>query len=168
MRSKTLARVTIEDCSANRAPGRLIRRLEQDLRALVERRFAHADISFTQWIGLKVVRDKVVTNAGELSHELNITSGATTRLIDTLEERGLMVRSRSAEDRRVVGLEITDAGIAMLFSLAPAVEDGWNAMLVDFEDAELDQLVSLLARLLNAAERELGKANNFLDSEAAE
>ena len=163
-----MARVTLEDCSANRAPARLLRRLEQDIRLLVERRLANDDISFSQLIALKVVRDGLVANAGELSHELNITSGATTRLVDTLEERDLMVRSRSAEDRRVVGLAITEAGLAKLSSIMPTVEGCWNQLIADFEQPEIDTLVSLLSRLLCAAERELGKANNFLDSEAAE
>ena len=40
-----------------------------------------------------------------------------TRLVDRLEEAGLVVRSRTPEDRRLVLTRITDAGLALLASL---------------------------------------------------
>lgn len=152
-----MARLSIEDCATQRSPGRMLRRLEQDVKTLLERRFAAEDVTVTQWIALKVVRDAAVSNPGELARELNITSGATTRLIDTLEERGLMVRDRSAEDRRLVGLKVTDAGDAMVQTLAPIVVAGWNELVADFSDTEVEQFSAMLARLLVVAERMLGK-----------
>lgn len=152
-----MARLTIEDCATQRSPGRMLRRLEQDVRTLLERRFAAEDVTVTQWIALKVVRDAAVSNPGELARELNITTGATTRLIDTLEERGLIARDRSIEDRRVVGLKLTEAGEALTLAIAPIVVAGWNELIADFSDAEIEHLSTMLARLLAAAERMLGK-----------
>jgi DNA-binding MarR family transcriptional regulator len=154
-----LARLTIEDCATQRSPGRMLRRLEQDVKTLLERRFAAEDVTVTQWIALKVVRDAAVANPGELARELNITTGATTRLIDTLEERGLIARDRSAEDRRVIGLKVTDAGEAMVKAIAPIVVAGWNELVADFSDAEVEQFSAMLARLLVVAERMLGEEN---------
>ena len=37
-------------------------------------------------------------------------AGATTRLLDRIEAKGLCRRVRSQEDRRVVNIELTDAG----------------------------------------------------------
>ncbi|CAN5340572.1 MarR family transcriptional regulator [soil metagenome] len=163
-----MARLTIEDCATQRSPGRMLRRLEQDVKTLLERRFAAEDVTVTQWIALKVVRDAAISNPGELARELNITSGATTRLIDTLEERGLMLRDRSAEDRRVVGLKVTDAGRAMIQAIAPMVVDGWNELVADFSDDEVMQFSAMLARLLVVAERMLGKDTAGCAAEAAE
>jgi DNA-binding MarR family transcriptional regulator len=154
-----LARLTIEDCATQRSPGRMLRRLEQDVKTLLERRFAAEDVTVTQWIALKVVRDAAVSNPGELARELNITSGATTRLIDTLEERGLMLRDRSAEDRRLVGLRVTEAGEAMIQAIAPIVVAGWNELIADFSDPEVEQFSAMLVRLLVVAERMLGKGD---------
>ncbi|MDF0490690.1 MarR family transcriptional regulator [Sphingomonas sp. H39-1-10] len=163
-----MARLTIEDCATQRAPGRMLRRLEQDIKTLLERRFAVEDITFTQWIALKVVRDGAISNPGELARELNITTGATTRLIDTLEERGLILRDRNAEDRRVVGLKVTPAGEAMVAKIGQIVVAGWNELIADFEEDEVTQFASMLSRLLVVAERMLGKENTGFAGETGE
>jgi DNA-binding MarR family transcriptional regulator len=163
-----MAVVTIEDCVANRSPGRLLRRIDKLMWHLIEDNFADADLSFIQWIALKLVRDGTVTNAGELARDIDITTGATTRVIDALEERGFVERDRSAEDRRVVRLKITDAGQAKLMETAPYMVDSWNVMLADFEQSEVDQMVRLLAKLLDTIERRLGKESRRPYEEAAE
>ncbi|MEP9360380.1 MarR family transcriptional regulator [Sphingomonas sp. KR3-1] len=119
----------------------------------VESKFEGHDLSFQQWIALKVVRDGTVSNAGELSRELGITTGATTRMIDVLEARGLIARDRSVEDRRVVQLVITPAGREAVLSLQGHVVSSWNEVVADFTQEEAATLVSLLTRLLGAAER---------------
>ncbi len=151
-----MAVLTLEDCSANRAPGRLFRRIDKLMSAYVEARFAVLDISFMQWIALKVVRDGKAGNAGELARELAITTGATTRMIDVLEGRGLLVRDRGGVDRRVVHLAITPAGEEAVVSLQHHVVDAWNEVLSDFGQAEVDTVIAGLVRLLAAAERVAG------------
>jgi DNA-binding MarR family transcriptional regulator len=151
-----MAVLHFDDCATHRAPGRLLRRIDKIMSAYVERRFESLDISFMQWIALKVVRDGTVTNAGELARELAITTGATTRMIDVLEARGLLVRDRGAADRRVVRLSITDAGRETVSTLHHRVVDAWNEVLSDFDQDEVDQVTDSLARLLAAAERVAG------------
>lgn len=158
-----MAVVTIEDCVANRSPGRLLRRIDKLMWHLVEDRFADADVSFLQWITLKLVRDGTVATAGGLARDIDITTGATTRVIDALEERKLLERDRSAEDRRVVRLRITEAGSAKIMEVAPYMVEAWNEMLADFEQEEVSQLVALLAKLLDTIERRLGKESRIME-----
>lgn len=47
---------------------------------------------------------------GDLALRLGISRGALTALADNLEDRELIVRVHSREDRRVVTLEVTQAG----------------------------------------------------------
>src|ERR1700761_1247176 len=126
-----MARLTREACAGQRSPGRLMRRLDKLMSALVESRFHVEDISFSQWVALKTVRDGSVGNAGELSRELGITTGATTRMIDGLETRGLMVRDRGGADRRVVQLAITDEGRTVATQLYERLAEVWNEVLAD-------------------------------------
>jgi DNA-binding MarR family transcriptional regulator len=153
-----MAVFTLEDCAASRSPGRLLRRLDKIMSTYVESKFDGFDLSFQQWIALKVVRDGVVGNAGELATELGITTGATTRMIDLLESRNLLTRDRSAEDRRVVQLAILPAGREAILNLQDHVVSTWNEVLADFTQAEAETLVALLIRLLAAAERVAGNA----------
>lgn len=162
-----MAVVTIEDCVANRSPGRLLRRIDKLMWRLVEDRFSDADISFLQWITLKLVRDGTVSTAGELARDIDITTGATTRVIDGLEERGLLERDRTAEDRRVVRLRITPPGHTKILEVAPFMVEAWNEMLADFEQEEVVHLVNLLSKLLVTIEHRIGKADRAI-AEAAE
>lgn len=148
-----MAHLTIEDCASARSPGRLLRRVDKLMTAFVESRIEGSGLSFMQWVALKVVRDGVVQNAGELARELGITSGATTRLIDGLEARALLLRDRGAADRRVVSLVLTDQGARLVASIQPEVVDSWNAVLADFSADEVEGLLAILIRLLGAVER---------------
>ena len=47
---------------------------------------------------------------GELSSQLELSSGAMTNRLDRLEEAGLIRRVRDLEDRRGVKIELTEAG----------------------------------------------------------
>jgi len=151
-----MAVFNLEDCATSRAPGRLLRRLDKIIATYVESKFEGFDLSFQQWVALKVVRDGVVSNAGELSRELGITTGATTRMIDVLETRDLMVRDRCVADRRVVKLAVTPAGKDAVLKLQHRVVAVWNELLVDFTQDEADVLVTLLIKLHAVAERVAG------------
>jgi DNA-binding MarR family transcriptional regulator len=151
-----MAVLKFEDCATNRAPGRLMRRIDKLMSAFVESRFESLDISFMQWIALKVIRDGTATNAGELARELAITTGATTRMIDVLEKRGLVERDRGTVDRRVVHLAITPRGAEEVGTLQHHVVEAWNAVLAEFDQDEVDHTVESLVRLLAAAERVVG------------
>lgn len=154
-----MAVLRFDDCATNRAPGRLLRRIDRLMSAFVESRFESLDISFMQWIALKVIRDGVATTAGELARELAITTGATTRMIDVLEKNGLVERDRGKADRRVVHLAITAKGIEEVATLHHHVVEAWSEVLAEFDQEEVDRTVDSLVRLLAAAERVVGAAN---------
>jgi DNA-binding MarR family transcriptional regulator len=78
-----------------------------------------------------------------------------TQLIDKLEGRGLVSRSRSEEDGRVVLVEITTAGAAALEVVRTLIRANMREALVDLPDAELTELAhaadtmgSLIEKLL--------------------
>lgn len=144
-------------CVAAHSPGRMVRRLAKLATAHVETvlaaRFEALDLSYTQWIALKVIHDGVVTNAGELARELGITTGATTRLVDTLEEHGLLNRDRGSTDRRVVQLVLTEAGRDATTELLPDVIGAWSDIFEDVDQAEAEAFVATLAKLFAKAEQ---------------
>ena len=148
-----MASFTLDDCAASKSPGRLVRRVAKLTTSYVESLFDGVDLSFVQWVALKVIRDGLVTNAGELSRELGITSGATTRLIDGLEERGLLERDRCCEDRRVVKVAVTDSGRDAVVRLGARVVDAWNLLIADLDQREAEAFVATLTKMLATAER---------------
>jgi len=67
-----------------------------------------------------------------------------TRMLDKLETRGLIARSRPAENRRVVRVAITPEGRALLRELARPVRDCAVGQLGHLSPAQLRQLTELL------------------------
>lgn len=55
------------------------------------------------------------TTAGRLAAHTGLTSGATTAAIDRLEHAGFVVRRRDANDRRVVLVEVVEAGAKLIY-----------------------------------------------------
>ncbi|RKT25567.1 MarR family transcriptional regulator [Paraburkholderia sp. RAU2J] len=84
----------------------------------------------------------------ELSRAMSYDSGSMTRLLDRLEKKGFVVRTRSDADRRMVKLELTPQGhdaARQLPSLGAAV---LNEQLRGFSADEHATLIDLLARFI--------------------
>jgi len=128
--------------------GYLMRRGAALLREQLETSFAGAGITFVQWATLIMLRDDPSLTAADLCRDLRHDSGAFTRIIDHLEERGLLQRVRSDADRRSVQLCLTDAGREMVHANLPLVVDRLNHALADFTPAEVETLTSLLTRMI--------------------
>lgn len=71
-----------------------------------------ADLTHVQYNVLRILRGAgpAGLSSGEVGERLITRSPDVTRLIDRLENRGLVVRRQDEEDRRAVRICITDAG----------------------------------------------------------
>jgi len=83
--------------------------------------------------------------AGLLVHAPDVT-----RLVDRLEQGGLVERFRSLEDRRAVNVRLTDKGIALVERFHPTLVEHNRKMLSAIPDAELRHLAQNLSRALSA------------------
>lgn len=104
------------------------------------------DITGQQMGILLSLKQGVATTPFELSKLLGIDTGLMTRMLDKLETKGLLERSRDADDRRVVNLHLTATGLetaAQIPEIAPHV---LNARLRKFTKAEFVELNRLLRK----------------------
>jgi DNA-binding MarR family transcriptional regulator len=118
----------------------------------MEALFEDEELTFSQWTTLVALHDGRISSAGDLAHNICHDAGSLTRLIDQMEKRGLVSRTRSESDRRVVTLALTPHGRDLVEALAPKVMNLWNGLLSGFTHAEIDTLISLLTRLVIATE----------------
>ena len=132
--------------------GYLVRRSANLLMPQMETLFSDQTLSFSQWTALMALRDGDVRTAADLARNICHDAGSLTRMLDQLEERGLVSRKRSESDRRQVALEMTPRGRALIASLMPKVVGLWNELLGDFSHDEIRVLIKLMTRLTAAAE----------------
>lgn len=129
------------------AIGYLVRRIEQIGTAALDPVYAAHDITKTQWSALVALHFNRATTCAEIARDLGHDKGATTRLVDTLEERGWITRARGDQDRRIVHLALTPSGEAIAAEVRDEVIAIWNDWLADWPEAEVTTLIRLLAQL---------------------
>jgi MarR family transcriptional regulator for hemolysin len=69
-----------------------------------------AGASVPQWIVLKSVGDEPELSQRELARRVLVTGSTLTHHLDRLERGGLIVRTRDAEDRRIIRISLTERG----------------------------------------------------------
>lgn len=141
-----------ETYRARSSVGYLVKRATALMVECLEPGVAEHGLTFTQWVVLMHLRDRLSVSASDICSQLRHDSGALTRMIDQLEARGLVQRQRSLEDRRAVELSLTDAGAQMVESLIPIVVDKLNLSLSDFSRTEVTELTRLLTKLVTSLE----------------
>lgn len=84
----------------------------------------------------------------QLARATALSSSATTRLVNRLEDRGLLTRILCADDRRGIYTELTGAGQKLLLEARPAHDETLAAALAAAELVpELEPLVKALGVL---------------------
>jgi DNA-binding MarR family transcriptional regulator len=151
--------------SMRKSVGYLMRMASNRMLPRMEALFEDQELTFSQWTTLVALHDGRITSAGDLAHNICHDAGSLTRLIDEMVKRGLVTRSRSEADRRVVSLSLTARGRSLVEQLAPRVMNLWNGILAGFSHAEIDTLISLLTRLVLAAEAETSKPSRLVISD---
>jgi DNA-binding MarR family transcriptional regulator len=116
------------------------------LRALEDELFSRHGLTAQQYNALRLLRAAYPGKVPTLSLGSKLISRAPdiTRLLDKLNERGLIDRERPAANRRVVMIGITPAGIALLDELAPAVRSCHATQLGHLDMEQMTRLVDLL------------------------
>jgi DNA-binding MarR family transcriptional regulator len=116
------------------------------LRALEEDLFGRFDLTPQQYNALRLLRgrhpDKIATL--DLASRLVSRAPDVTRLLDKLEQRSLIERDRPADNRRVVRIGITAAGLALLHELGEPVRQCHVRQLGHLSRNELHDLITLL------------------------
>jgi DNA-binding MarR family transcriptional regulator len=84
----------------------------------------------------------------ELSRRLLVSNGNTTTVVDRLELDGLVTRTPSAIDRRVVHVALTEPGRRHFDELAAQHEARLDSLFGRVSAAEVDVLEDLLQRLI--------------------
>jgi DNA-binding MarR family transcriptional regulator len=99
------------------------------------------------WRVLAALREKDGRRMGDLSETTSIEVSTLTRLVDTMEKKGLVDRRRDGDDARAVLLVVTPAGRRLTQRILPIAEHYETVALAGFNAAEADKLRAALRRL---------------------
>jgi DNA-binding MarR family transcriptional regulator len=116
------------------------------LRALEEELFGRYDLTPQQYNALRLLAGRHPETIRTLDLGTRLVSRApdVTRLLDKLEQRGLIGRDRPADNRRVVHIGITEAGLALLRELRDPLRECHASQLGHLSQKELRELAALL------------------------
>jgi len=105
------------------------------------------DVTPTQYNVLRILRGAGPAGLcrNEVRERLVAQVPDVTRLIDRLEEMGLVARERGAADRRLVTTRITRDGLRLLDRLEGPVEEAHRRLLGHMDERSLRTLIDLLA-----------------------
>ena len=123
----------------NRAGARIATAFGEEMRPL--------GASLQMWRVLAALREKDGRRMGDLSLTPSIEVSTLTRLVDTMEQKGLVARRRDAADSRAVLLHVTPAGRRLTRRILPIAERYETVALKGFGAAEADSLKAALRRL---------------------
>lgn len=109
------------------------------------------DLTPRMWGALNILEaDAPITQHG-LCKRTGMDPSSMVATIDDLEQRGLVERRAHPSDRRAYALHVTDAGRETLSQGRAVVQEVQDELLAPLDDAEREQLRSLLLRLVIAA-----------------
>lgn len=127
---------------------RLVNRVRVELIDALDRELATFDISAPQLFVLSSVANREAGSAAGLCKSISYDPGAMTRMIDRLQQKGLVRRVPHPEDRRAMNLELTVAGKALFPQLVEAKNRVQAQFLRGFSEDEAQVLETLLQRML--------------------
>ena len=105
------------------------------------------NVSAAGGLVLGVLRDHGAMSPSDLGERLIVTRATVTGLLDSLERRGFVERSRNPADRRSLMVEITPDGLVVLQALRTLIHRHEQSWMSSFSEAELGAYIATLHRI---------------------
>jgi DNA-binding MarR family transcriptional regulator len=148
----------IESYQPRRGVGHLLSRVRTEMLGALDKaleadaELSALEISSAQFIVIAALAlAESAKSASDLCRGISYDAGAMTRMIDRLESKGLIRRNRRQDDRRVVYLELTEAGSRAYPRMREVSMGVVNRFLRGFSQVEARQLEGYLTRMLENA-----------------
>lgn len=112
---------------------------------------AELNLTYTQYIAMIVFWEHKKINVKELGRKLYLDSGTLTPVLKCLESKGFVSRYRSAEDERVLMVEVTETGMELREHAASITKKLRSC--VDISNEDRAMMKKQLCGLLNQLEK---------------
>jgi len=136
----------------NQSVGYLARYAHRAFAKALAGELAPHDILGGQWSVLRVLWEQEGLSQVDLAERMRVEKASLTSLLDAMERRKLIVRSRNSADRRKVNINLTAYGRSLKAQLLPYGVSINRRATRGMSTAEVDQLRGLLARVIRNLE----------------
>jgi DNA-binding MarR family transcriptional regulator len=126
-----------------------------ELRCLGSERMHRADMSMSHFHLMSMLDRHGSMTMSRIAELLGVSVSNATGLIDRIEERGLVERTRVPEDRRVVHVQLTDKGRQTLHEVELFKEDMIHGILNRLDERQLRRVAMAMSDLRAAVVDEL-------------
>lgn len=119
------------------------------LQSRVEEKLKEFGLTGTQYNALRILRGAGADGlpCSEIGERMITHDPDITRLLNRLQKRGLVDRSRGKQDRRVIFGKISAAGLKLLREMDAPVQKHGTEMLRHVSQQKLKQLIELLEQV---------------------
>jgi DNA-binding MarR family transcriptional regulator len=100
-----------------------------------------------------------ILTIGQLAHILLRSNHAITKLVDSLEENGLVKRRRMGKDRRTIHIQLTSGGIRYMLQIMNKIDMAEKALQSCMEHGEENILLKTIDKI---SEKLVEKTNSVL------
>lgn len=117
------------------------------MRRGLEQRLAKHGLTAPQWAVLARLWEENVQSPSVIGRNLHFDRPTITGIVDRLEKKGLVRKTREAEDRRVVRIHLTARGREMERQLPPYAREVNRVAAQGMSEAEVERLKGSLRRI---------------------
>lgn len=83
----------------------------------------------------------------QIARHIMVDSSTVTGIVDRLEQKRLVTRLRNSPDRRVITIELTEAGKTLARNAPPPIQEKIVNGLKKLPEAEIEQVINSLSKL---------------------
>jgi DNA-binding MarR family transcriptional regulator len=105
------------------------------------------ELSYAQYGLLFSLAEVDRMSVRDLAEAAALSPATATQMLDALEPAGLVRRTRSSQDRRIVLTALTERGRELIRERRARMEPLWRTALADFSDEQLLTAATVLDRL---------------------
>lgn len=146
-----------------RRVGTVLAQVARLMRRAFDERARAINVTRPQWQVLSILLREEGINQGGLAERLEVEPITAGRMIDRMQDAGLVERRADPADRRAWRLYLTERGRETVERLQPFAMETSQLMLDGITEAERDQLLHTLEKMLANLSRRRGPAGRSED-----
>ena len=121
--------------------------LSTESRRITKELARRADLTGPQLTVLKMLEGVGDLSLSDLSDRIRAQNSTVTGIIDRMEREGLVVRTRSTEDRRVVRIRLTEKGSKIAREIVVEPMEIFHSALGNLSPGEMRDLLKILTKI---------------------